>query len=130
MPDVKKFSLSSSSLSKLNGVNERLVSVVKRAIEITEVDFAVIQGLRTASQQQEAVAKGASNTLDSKHLTGNAVDLAAYVNGIKWGPKYLYDGIAKAMKQASRELKVNISWGGDWKGRAAKLGDYGHFELE
>ena len=75
------YKLSQRSLDRLEGVDERLVAVVKQAITTTKIDFGVIQGMRTLEMQKELVAKGASQTMKSKHLTGHAVDLMAYVSG-------------------------------------------------
>lgn len=109
------FVLSARSLSRLQGVHPDLVRVVKRAITITEVDFSVLEGLRTAARQRELVAAGASKTMNSRHLTGHAVDLGAYVAGaVRWDWN-LYFPIAKAMRQASIELGIPIRWGGAWK---------------
>mgnify|MGYP003333561343 CR=1 FL=1 len=108
------FRLSAASLAKLEGVDTNLASVVKRAIQITLVDFSVIEGLRTVEQQRILVAKGASQTMDSKHITGNAVDLMAYVDGRASWELNLYDDIALAMKYAATELKVKIRWGAAW----------------
>ena len=108
------FRLSAASLAKLEGVDTNLASVVKRAIQITLVDFSVIEGLRTVEQQRILVAKGASQTMDSKHITGNAVDLMAYVDGRASWEINLYDDIALAMKYAATELKVKIRWGAAW----------------
>lgn len=119
------FKLSQRSLDRLKGVDEDLVSVVKRAIEITTVDFAVIEGLRTPERQKELMEKGFSQTLLSKHLVGRAVDLGAWVdNTVSW-EKAPYLEIAKAMKQAAKELNVSIRWGGDFK----SFFDGPHFEL-
>lgn len=108
------FKLSQRSLERLNGVEPRLVAVVKRAIELSKVDFGVTQGLRTAEQQRQFVASGKSKTLDSKHLTGHAVDVVAYVGGeISWELN-LYDDIADAFKKAAKELGVALRWGGAW----------------
>lgn len=108
------FKLSKRSLSNLEGVNQRLVSVVKSAIDITEVDFGVLEGVRTISRQKKLVEKGASKTMKSKHLDGLAVDLIAYVdNRISWELS-LYDEIADAMKAAAKDLAVPIRWGGAW----------------
>lgn len=108
------FKLSKRSLDTLQGVNPALIAVVKRAIEITKVDFAVTEGVRTIARQKELVARGASQTMDSKHISGNAVDLVAYIGSrISWELN-LYDDIADAMAQAARELDVNIRWGGAW----------------
>lgn len=108
------YKLSKRSLTKLDGVNDRLVAVVQRAIELTTVDFAVIEGLRTVERQRELVAKGASQTMNSKHIDGNAVDLMAYLDNRPSWELNLYDNIADAMKAAAIELDVAIRWGGAW----------------
>ena len=108
------FSLSQRSLDKLAGVDQRLVDVVKRAIQITTVDFGVTCGLRTQAEQQRLVDTGASQTLDSNHVKGRAVDLVAYVGNRASWELNLYDDIALAMKSAARELKVPIRWGAAW----------------
>lgn len=109
------FKLSRRSLDRLAGVHPDLVAVVKRAIEITLVDFVVLEGLRSQARQAELVKAGSSQTMKSRHLTGHAVDLGAYVNGsVRWDWP-LYDKIALAMKAAALELQVAIEWGGDWK---------------
>lgn len=119
------FKLSERSLRKLEGVHDDLVKVVKRAIEITEVDFAVTEGLRTKQRQEELVKAGASKTMKSRHLTGHAVDLAAVVGSeIRWDWS-LYPKIANAVKKAAYELDVPIEWGGDWK----TFKDGPHFQL-
>jgi len=98
----------------MDGVDERLVACVKRAIELTEIDFGVTQGLRTIEEQEALVAKGASKTMKSKHIDGLAVDLMAYVNGRGCWELNVYDEIADAMKAAAQELDVPIRWGAAW----------------
>ena len=84
------FKLGKKSLEKLNGVHPDLVKVVKRAIELTEIDFSVGEGLRTLEKQKEYLAKGATTTLKSRHLTGHAVDLFAFVGKeVRWDEKCL-----------------------------------------
>lgn len=119
------FVLGQRSLERLKGVHPDLVAVVKRAIQLTEVDFTITEGLRTRERQAQLVKAGASQTQNSRHITGHAVDLAAYVAGeVRWDWP-LYPKIAKAMKTAAAELGVAIVWGGDWK----SLRDGPHFEL-
>ena len=119
------FKLSARSLSRLEGVHPDLVKVVHRAIQNSTVDFAVLEGLRTPERQQQLVKAGASLTLKSRHLTGHAVDLGAMVDGkIRWDWP-LYYKIAEAMKDAARDLKVSITWGGDW----TMFKDGPHYEL-
>lgn len=120
-----EYKLGQKSLSNLKGVHPDLVKVVKRAIELTECDFTVTEGLRTKERQAQLLKEKKTTTFNSRHLTGHAVDLAAWVdNTISWDWKY-YHQIADAMKKASKELNVSIDWGGDWK----KFKDGPHFEL-
>lgn len=108
------YSLSELSLNRLKGVNPNLVEVVKRAIEISGIDFRVSEGLRTKERQAELVRQGASQTMNSRHLTGNAVDLVAIVDGqVSWDFNHYYT-IAQAIAQASTELGVTVRWGGAW----------------
>ena len=109
------FKLSKRSLGKLEGVKPELVAVVQRAIQITSVDFGVIQGLRTMEEQRELVAKGASQTMKSKHLTGDAVDVMAYIGSRGSWEMSLYDDIADAFKVAAIEEDVQIRWGAAWQ---------------
>ena len=109
------FSLSSRSVSRLSGVDEGLIKVVRRAIEITKIDFGVTCGLRTIEEQKKLVEAGASKTMKSKHIEGKAVDLAAYIGPrVSWELN-VYDDIADAMKQAAKELDVPIRWGAAWQ---------------
>ena len=108
------FQLSNRSKERLEGVNAPLAEVVEKAITLTKVDFGVIEGLRSKEKQEELVAAGASQTMKSKHLTGDAVDLMAYVNGRACWELNVYDEIADAMKEAAKELGVSIRWGAAW----------------
>jgi len=107
-------------LKKLEGVHESLVSIVKEAIKVTKVDFGVICGTRTKTEQAELVKKGASKTMNSRHLpqesTGksHAVDLMAYVGSRASWELNLYDDIADAMKTAAVAQGVPITWGAAW----------------
>ena len=109
------FKLSKRSLARLEGVDERMVRVVKTAISFSNVDFGVIQGLRTIEEQRELVAKGASQTMKSKHIDGLAVDVMAYVGSRGSWEMSLYDDIADAFKLAAIEEGVSIRWGAAWQ---------------
>jgi len=108
------FKLSNRSLSKLEGVNELLVQVVKDAIKLTKVDFGVVYGLRTLEEQKKLYAAGRSQTMKSKHLEGRAVDLMAYVDGNGSWELNVYDDLADAMKEAAILNDVGIKWGAAW----------------
>lgn len=109
------YKLGKRSLANLEGVDERLATVVRSAIHQTSQDFSVICGLRTIEQQKALVAKGASQTMKSKHIDGLAVDLMAYVDGSggRWELN-LYDEIADAMAMAAKEIDTPIRWGAAW----------------
>ena len=108
------FSLSNRSKGKLEGVHPEMVSVVERAIELTKIDFGVIYGMRTQEEQQKLFDAGKSQTMKSKHLTGDAVDLMAYVDGKASWELNLYDDLADAMKWAATEEGVVVRWGAAW----------------
>ena len=101
------------STRNLIGVHPDLVKVVHKAAQ--KSSFIVTEGLRTKERQAQLVKAGASQTMNSRHITGHAVDLAAVVNGeVRWDWS-LYVAIANAMKAAALELNVPVRWGGTWK---------------
>ena len=106
--------LSKRSYGNLEKVDKRLFDVVETAIQLTTVDFGVIQGLRTVEEQEALVAKGASRTMKSKHLEGLAVDLMAYIGSRGSWELSLYDNIADAIKAAADYQKIAVRWGGAW----------------
>ena len=109
------------SLTNLEGVHADLVSVCQRAIEVSLVDFGIIEGRRSPTRQVELVAAGASRTTNSKHLIGHAVDVAAYSGGIISWEWHYYPVIAGAMQQASQELGIQVVWGCVWNRQLASL---------
>ena len=108
------FKLSQRSFQKLVGVHPYLNSVVRDAIELTKIDFGVIEGLRTEEKQKQLVESGASQTMKSKHLEGRAVDLMAYIGGRGSWELNVYDEIADAMKEAAIKVDVAVRWGAAW----------------
>ena len=108
------FAFGSRSLQNLAGVHPDLHRVCNKALAITTVDFGVIEGRRTLDRQRELVASGASRTMNSRHLTGHAVDVMAYVGGQGRWDIGLYYQIAAAFQTAARELVVPMTWGGAW----------------
>lgn len=120
------FVLGKKSRERLQGVHPDLVRVVEHAITLTPVDFVVLEGLRTPERQKQLMASGASMTLNSRHLTGHAVDLGALVDGeIRWDWP-IYTRIAESMKASAASLSVKLTWGGDWR----RFRDGPHFELD
>lgn len=142
------FRLSQASLAKLEGVEPALASVVKRAIELTKVDFKVVQGVRSKEEAYVNWGKGRTaaeltragvptryaqptlakvtwlrDPLGSKHIKGKAVDLlpAPY----DWKDVANFRAVNVAMQAAADELGVTVEWGGDWKSTK----DYPHWEV-
>lgn len=123
---ANQFKFSQRSLRNLKGVHPDLVKVAVRALEITDIDFGVTEGLRTVDRQRELVAAGASRTMNSRHLTGHAIDVVAIIKGeIRWDWP-LYARLAVHFKKAAHELQVPITWGGDWP----RFRDGPHYELQ
>ena len=118
------YKLGSRSLQNLSGVHPDLVAVVKRAIEITGVDFTVIEGIRNISRQRELYKAGKSTTMNSRHITGHAVDMVPWP--VDWNDLERFEVMSEAMKSAAEELEIPIVWGGDWK----SFYDAPHFELD
>lgn len=145
------FKFSQNSLNRLATVHPDMQRVAHRAIELSSIDFSITQGRRTLDEQKRLYGKGRTAaqcraagvpeayakpnekqvtwTLRSNHLSGNAIDVAPYINGrLEYddnGKLGLWPKIAKAFKDAARELGVPIEWGGDW----TKTKDRPHFEL-
>ncbi len=123
--------LSQRSETNLAGVHPKLQAIVRRAAEIVaqrggDLGFIVTEGLRTRERQAALMKAGATRTLNSKHLTGHAVDLAATVGGdVRWDWP-LYSQLAAAMDAAAIEQEVVLTWGGSWK----SFRDGPHFELD
>jgi peptidoglycan L-alanyl-D-glutamate endopeptidase CwlK len=140
---MSRFSLGATSRARLKGVHPQLVRVVERAIELTTVDFMVLEGVRTPQRQRELYAQGRTKpgkvvtwTLTSNHFVkadgfGHAVDLCPWP--VDWNDLEKFDAIAKAMFAAAAALGVRIRWGADWDrdGKRRERGetDSPHFEL-
>jgi len=123
----RPFSLGPQSRARLREGHSDLVAMVERAIQITAVDFAVYEVLRTYTRQAALVRAGASWTMDSRHITGHAVDLVPWLDfdgdghsELRWDWPLVYP-IAVAMRQASLELATPLIWGGVWDTTLAHL---------
>lgn len=128
---MSNFKLSTASEEKLAGVHPDLVKVVRRALTLSPVDFKVIEGVRTLARQKELFVKKATKTMNSRHLTGHAVDLVPLP--LDWNNRQAFESVAKAMQQAAKQLGIAIRWGGDWNMNGSstdeKFYDGPHFEL-
>ncbi len=117
--------LGQRSLTRLEGVHPDLVRVVKKAAAMSDLDFTVLEGLRTEARQKQLMAQGATRTMNSRHLTGHAVDIAPMIGGtVRWDWP-LYHRLAEIVKRAAAAENVPIQWGGDWR----TFKDGPHWEL-
>jgi peptidoglycan L-alanyl-D-glutamate endopeptidase CwlK len=137
------YALGPKSRERLSGVHPDLVKVIERAIQLTQQDFMVLEGVRTPARQKQLYAQGRTApgpkvtwTLNSNHFInpktgyGHAVDLVPFP--VDWSHAKL-DVVSKAMFAAAKELGVAIRWGADWDrdGKPREKGetDSPHFEL-
>ncbi len=123
--------LNQRSKNNLKGVNNVLIEIVEKSVEIfntkynEESYFVVTEGVRTLERQKQLLAENKSQTLDSYHITGHAIDVALFLNGkITWNLKD-YKKLADIIKQAAKDLGYDIVWGGDWKFK-----DGVHFQID
>lgn len=125
------FSFGTRSRNNLKGVNPNLVKLAEEALKVSKVDFMVTEGLRTKERQRQLVAKGLSKTMNSKHLTGRAIDVVPYP--VDWKDWSKFVAIYQAFKQASKTTGIKFRWGGDWNMNGSykdeRFLDGPHFEL-
>lgn len=119
------FRLSLVSIERLQGVHPKLIEIAHRAAQISDVEFRVMEGVRDRERQELLLRAGASSILESRHITGHAVDVVPIVQGMVRWDWPLYTKIAEAFRKAANQLDASIEWGGDWK----KNPDGPHFQL-
>ena len=130
MSNVK---LGQRSLDRLSGVNSSLVAVLKKACESMPFDITVLEGVRSYERQQELLKQGATKVSVSRHMSGNAIDIAPYP--IDWNDTERFKIVAHHMFAAAKELGIVIRWGGNWSRKdetvksTSSFVDMPHFEL-
>ncbi|WP_404273578.1 M15 family metallopeptidase [Yersinia similis] len=130
---INNFRFSQRSDNNLKSVNADLVKVVRRALELSAVDFGVIEGVRTVERQRElfnAVPKK-TQTMNSRHITGHAIDLLP--TGADWNDYKCWLPVLDAMHHAGKELGVKLRFGITWtdnpNDKPAKFLDAPHVEI-
>lgn len=105
--------LTELSRKRLEGVHPDLKKVVEDAAANAPFEILVVEGLRTVARQKKMVAEGKSRTMNSRHLTGHAIDLCAIVDGkMKWTKPHNH-AIADLMKAEATSKGVDLEWGGE-----------------
>jgi hypothetical protein len=106
------FKLSKKSLAKLDEVNPDLQKLVRNAIGLSTIDFGISEGMRTKERQKILYDTGKSQTMNSRHLTGHAVDVYAWKDGaVSWEFED-YETINVAFSQASKLTNIPYVWRG------------------
>jgi peptidoglycan L-alanyl-D-glutamate endopeptidase CwlK len=119
------FALGQRSKDRLSGVHPDLVKVIEEAIKESPLDFSITEGLRTKERQKELFDAGKSQTMNSRHITGKAIDIAVLFEGkVTWEFRH-YQTVADHIKKVAKELGIELVWGGDWQ----SFKDGPHFEL-
>jgi peptidoglycan L-alanyl-D-glutamate endopeptidase CwlK len=114
------------SLEKLSTVHPDLQKLFKQAITSSPLDFSITEGIRSLERQKELVAAKKSQTMNSRHLSGKAVDIAVFVDGkLTWDLKY-YKIVTDHIKVVAKLNDVAIVCGIDWK----SFVDGPHIELD
>lgn len=130
------YQFSQKSLQRLNGVDVQLQELMKRAIAISPIDFGIPQfgGLRTAEDQKDLYEKGLSKCdgyrIKSRHQSGKAVDVYAFVNGKASWDKVHLAVIAGVILGEAKRMQIDMVWGGTFGSKMFKGWDMPHFELK
>lgn len=123
---MSNFKFSNRSINNLKEVHPWLVILCHETLKHSPVDFGITEGKRSIEKQREYVAAGKSQTMNSYHLDGDAIDFACYVDGkLTWQWNY-YEQVSKVFKEKAKELGIEITWGGDW----VSFKDGVHIQLE
>jgi peptidoglycan L-alanyl-D-glutamate endopeptidase CwlK len=119
------FALGQRSKDRLTGVHPDLVKIIEEAIKESPLDFSITEGLRTKERQKALFDAGKSQTMNSRHITGKAVDIAVIKDGeVTWDFKH-YQTVADHIKKIAKDMKIDLVWGGDWQ----SFRDGPHYEL-
>lgn len=136
-------------MERIKDIDIKLVELIEAAITDSPYDFGIPGdgGYRTAQRQKELYARGRTTeqleakgikgiegrpdkskitwTLKSYHMTGNAFDIYAYVDGkASWSLKYL-EPIARHLQAVGKERGIELHWGQDLWGK-----DGAHFQID
>lgn len=130
MSNVK---LGAASQARLNSVRSDLKAVCYKAFETLPFDVTIIEGVRDQKRQAELFKQGKTKVMNSRHMSGNAIDMAPYP--VDWNDTARFVTLAHHMFAAAKELGITIRWGGNWsrvdetQKPPSSFVDMPHFEL-
>ncbi len=120
---------SNKSKDHLQTVHPDLRRLFQRVI--LDVDCTILEGKRTGERQRQLFADGKSKTLNSKHLTGQAIDVMCYpVDWTDWNRNYAFCGYVRGIARALNiQVRGGFDWDDDFTFRDQKFVDLPHWEL-
>lgn len=113
-----QMSLNSRSLKALVGVHPDLVAVAKLAHDMAigkKLDFWITEGLRSVDRQKQLVAKGASATMRSRHITGDAFDFVPIIGGEPCWKWPAFWPLVDLFEKAGAKLDIGVECGARWE---------------
>ncbi|EAF9392784.1 M15 family peptidase [Listeria monocytogenes] len=106
----------SRSLANVNKLADNTKAAARKLLDWSEnngIEVLIYETIRTKEQQAANVASGASQTMRSYHLVGQALDFVmAKSKTVDWGA-YRSD---KGKKFVAKAKSLGFEWGGDWSG--------------
>ncbi|QEZ07311.1 M15 family peptidase [Listeria monocytogenes] len=106
----------SRSLANVNKLADNTKAAARKLLDWSEsngIEVLIYETIRTKEQQAANVASGASQTMRSYHLVGQALDFVmAKGKTVDWGA-YRSD---KGKKFVAKAKSLGFEWGGDWSG--------------
>ncbi|HDT9439797.1 TPA: M15 family metallopeptidase [Listeria monocytogenes] len=104
------------SLANVNKLADNTKAAARKLLDWAEnngIEVLIYETIRTKEQQSANVANGASQTMRSYHLVGQALDFVmAKGKTVDWGA-YRSD---KGKKFVAKARSLGFEWGGDWSG--------------
>ncbi|EAF4311313.1 M15 family peptidase [Listeria monocytogenes] len=106
----------SRSLANVNKLADNTKAAARKLLDWSEsngIEVLIYETIRTKEQQVANVNSGASQTMRSYHLVGQALDFVmAKGKTVDWGA-YRSD---KGKKFVAKAKSLGFEWGGDWSG--------------
>ncbi|ENI8335446.1 M15 family metallopeptidase [Listeria monocytogenes] len=106
----------SRSLANVNKLADNTKAAARKLLDWSEsngIEVLIYETIRTKEQQAANVASGASQTMRSYHLVGQALDFAMTKGKTVDWDAYRSD---KGKKFVAKAKSLGFEWGGDWSG--------------
>lgn len=111
---MSNFKYGRRSERHLAKVNPILAECARVALKRSSIDFGVVSSTRTVAEQRRLVESGASMTMRSKHITGDAIDLVCFVGGKGTYNTEVYYDMIDAFQEAAIQQDILLISGAHW----------------